>query len=175
MKACVHCAEQIQDDADICRHCGRPVPRLALRISHRGQRYGIGSTESGYGVWDIQSGGDALANFTKDEEGWGQAWAYFQQLDTVSPRTASPTGSATNGYAIASLVLGIVWLYGIGSLLALIFGVVATGQIERTGQQGRGMAIAGIVLGIVGLSLLLLVLIVGFAAASPQAELLLRI
>lgn len=37
----------------------------------------------------------------------------------------------TNSLAIASLVLGIVWIYGIGSILALIFGYQAKGQIDR--------------------------------------------
>ena len=62
----------------------------------------------------------------------------------------------TNGFAIASLVLGIVWLYWIGSILALIFGYVAKRQIDRAGgaETGRGMAIAGIVLGWVGVAVL---------------------
>ena len=61
----------------------------------------------------------------------------------------------TNGLAIASLVLGIVWLMGLGSILALIFGYVAKSQIDRSGgwQTGRGLAIAGIVLGWVGVGL----------------------
>jgi hypothetical protein len=37
----------------------------------------------------------------------------------------------------------------IGALLGVIFGIVALGQIKRTGQRGRGMAIAGIVIGAV--------------------------
>ena len=43
---------------------------------------------------------------------------------------------------------------GLGSLLALIFGIIGKNQIDRSGgyQSGRGMAIAGIVLGIVGLA-----------------------
>ncbi len=45
-----------------------------------------------------------------------------------------------------------VWL--IGPILALVFGYVGKGQIDRTGgiDQGRGMAIAGIVLGWVGIA-----------------------
>jgi Domain of unknown function (DUF4190) len=60
----------------------------------------------------------------------------------------------TNGFSIASLVLGIVWLGGLGSLLALVFGLMARSQIKNTGgrQGGNGMAIAGIILGIVGLA-----------------------
>ena len=55
-----------------------------------------------------------------------------------------------NGLAIASLVLGILWLFGFGSLLALIFGLVALGQINKTGQEGKGLAIAGSILGAIG-------------------------
>ncbi|MBA2566559.1 MAG: DUF4190 domain-containing protein [Thermoleophilaceae bacterium] len=63
-----------------------------------------------------------------------------------------------NGLAIASLVLGILWVYWIGSILALIFGMVGKSQIDNSGgaQSGRGMAIAGIVLGWVGIGILLL-------------------
>jgi hypothetical protein len=56
-----------------------------------------------------------------------------------------------NGMAIASMVLGILWLYGVGSILALVFGFMAKREIGRTGQQGSGMSTAGIVLGCVGL------------------------
>ena len=56
----------------------------------------------------------------------------------------------TNGLAIASMVLGILWIYWIGSFLALIFGYVARNQIRQRNQSGDGMAIAGIVLGWIG-------------------------
>lgn len=59
-----------------------------------------------------------------------------------------------NGFALASFVLGLVWLMGLGSILALVFGYVAKGEIERSrgAQAGRGFAIAGIVLGWVGVA-----------------------
>ena len=65
---------------------------------------------------------------------------------------AQPAPQTTNGLAIAGMVLGILWLYWIGSILALIFGYVASGQIAASGgrQGGGGMAIAAIVLGWVG-------------------------
>ncbi len=75
----------------------------------------------------------------------------------------------TNGFAIASLVLGILWIYWIGSILALVFGMVAKSQIDRSGgfEQGRGMAIAGIVLGWVGIGFLLLfILFFGIAGCG---------
>jgi hypothetical protein len=69
-----------------------------------------------------------------------------------------PPARPTNGMAIASMVLGIVWVYWIGSILALIFGYVALNEIRRNGQSGEGMAIAGIVLGWVGVGILVVVL-----------------
>jgi len=78
------------------------------------------------------------------------------------------TQGKTNGLAIASLVLGIVWIYGIGSILALVFGYQAKKQIDASGgrESGRGMAIAGIVLGWIGVGLLVLVIIFAVAATS---------
>lgn len=78
-----------------------------------------------------------------------QQVTYVQQIQT----------SPTNGLAIASMVLGIVWVWWIGSILALIFGIVARKQIKERGQRGDGMAIAGIVLGCVGAATLALVIV----------------
>lgn len=67
----------------------------------------------------------------------------------------------TNGLAIASLVLGIVWLMGLGSILALVFGYIGKAQIDASAgsQTGRGLAVAGIVLGWVGVAVLLLMIL----------------
>ena len=74
----------------------------------------------------------------------------------------------TNGLAVASLVLGIIWIYWIGSVLALIFGYTAKGQIDRSNgmQSGRGLAIAGIVLGWVGIGTLTIVIIIAAANST---------
>jgi hypothetical protein len=66
----------------------------------------------------------------------------------------------TNGFAIASLVIGALWMWWIGSVLAVVFGHVALNQIERTGQSGRGMAIAGLVLGYLGVATMLFAMLV---------------
>jgi Domain of unknown function (DUF4190) len=68
--------------------------------------------------------------------------------------------------AIASMVLGIVWVYWIGSILALVFGYVALRQIRQRGQQGKGMAIAGIVLGWVGAATLIAIIIFAISSTS---------
>ena len=70
----------------------------------------------------------------------------------------------TSGLAIASMVLGIVWIYWVGSILAIIFGHIALSQIRKDPNlRGRGMAIAGVVLGYVGLAIVV-VGVLAFAA-----------
>ena len=167
MITCIHCAEEIQDAATACRFCGRPVPLGATSIPHRGRRYGLGKTEEGYGVWDLALGGPPARTFAQDQEGWAQAWVYFQQMDgrpgaVAPPGLAVATAQPTNGYAIASLALGILWIWGVGSILAIIFGVMAKNQIDQSGgaQQGRGLAIAGIIIGSVTLGVSLVIILV---------------
>ena len=69
-----------------------------------------------------------------------------------------PPGSAgTNGKAVASMVLGICGFIVcplVCSILAIIFGKQAEGEIALNPQQGgAGMARAGVIMGIVGLVL----------------------
>jgi len=78
----------------------------------------------------------------------------------------APASRAMNGMAIASMVLGILWIYWIGSILALVFGYVALSQIKTRNERGRGMAIAGVVLGWIGVGLILLAFIVNFTRAA---------
>jgi len=71
---------------------------------------------------------------------------------TTFQNTVAGQASLTtyNGLAIASLVLGIVWIYGVTSILALVLGYKAKRKIKQSGQKGAGMATAGIVLGWIG-------------------------
>ncbi len=75
----------------------------------------------------------------------------------------------TNGFAIASLVLGIIG----GSLLALIFGYVALAQIRRSygTQGGRGIALAGVVLGWIGIVVIAAaIILVAVGGVSGQSQ-----
>ena len=81
---------------------------------------------------------------------------------------AAPAGS-TNGLAIASLVLGILWLAGFGSILAVIFGFIARPQMRARNQRGNGLSIAGIVLGFVGIAVLILGIIGVVASNGSEA------
>jgi hypothetical protein len=59
----------------------------------------------------------------------------------------------TSGLAIASVVLGIVWLFGLGSIAAIGLGWRALRDIDASdGLGGRGIAIAGIAIGLFGLA-----------------------
>ena len=53
-----------------------------------------------------------------------------------------PPARTTSGFAVASLVFGILG----GVLFSVIFGIIALGRTKAGGQRGRGMAIAGLAL-----------------------------
>jgi len=77
---------------------------------------------------------------------------------------ASGEATRTNGFAIASLVLGLVGL----SLLAIIFGHVSRSQMNRTGESGEGLATAGLILGYVELIATVLGLVYLFVTAGSR-------
>lgn len=78
------------------------------------------------------------------------------------------TGSAeTNGFAIASLTMGVLGLSAlplIGAVLALFFGYRARREIANSGERGEGFATAGVILGWVGVGLAALILIAAVLA-----------
>jgi len=63
----------------------------------------------------------------------------------------------TNGLAVASLVLSIVSLLGIGSIVGIVLGFVSRTQIRQShgAQKGSGLGLAGIIVGFVTLALVL--------------------
>ncbi|MDR3645896.1 MAG: DUF4190 domain-containing protein [Clostridia bacterium] len=71
----------------------------------------------------------------------------FQQAYQQPPYMAAKT----NGMAIASLVLSIVNLCGIGCIVGIVLGFVARSQIKNSygAQKGDGLALAGIIIGFV--------------------------
>ena len=82
---------------------------------------------------------------------------------------AQPRGG-TSGLGIASMVLGIIWLYWLGSILAVIFGHVALSQIKKDPSiGGRGFAVAGVALGWVGVGILLLFVVLGVGIGLSES------
>jgi len=70
----------------------------------------------------------------------------------------------TNGKAVASLVLSLLGF----SILGVIFGHIARGEIRRSNntQTGDGLALAGLIIGWIGTSLWLLFWLLIFVAAA---------
>jgi DNA-directed RNA polymerase subunit RPC12/RpoP len=79
---------------------------------------------------------------------------------TMEGTTLEAAGSS-NGFCVASLVLGIIGLPAactfITPLLAVIFGIIGFNQVTKTGSEGggKGMAIAGMICGGIGCALAL--------------------
>lgn len=97
----------------------------------------------------------------------GRRWT--GHIDTAVPPAALPRQqTSTNGWAIASLVLGILG----GSLLAIVFGLVGRSQIKRSGgrQSGIGLATAGIVLGCVWLGLIATVVVLAVTGSFDRGN-----
>ena len=102
-----------------------------------------------------------------------------RQLAANSPTSGPDRGrfipgdeesAETNGLAIASLFLSIVWLFGAGSIIGIVLGYVSVGQIRDSGgrQGGRAIALAGVVVGIVGLASL--AVLIAFVVSSAHHE-----
>lgn len=66
------------------------------------------------------------------------------------PEAPLPPRSAA---AIASLVLALLWICGIGSLAAIVLGIIGIRATRAGRQRGRGVAVAGLVVGALGLLL----------------------
>ncbi len=87
---------------------------------------------------------------------------FCPECGTSYEHSSSKQTPKTNGLAIASLVLGIIWLFWLGSILAVIFGHIALSQTKKDPSiSGRGMAIAGVTLGWVGVA----ILVIGLASS----------
>jgi len=90
------------------------------------------------------------------------------------------SGKQTEGYAIASLVLGIasfVIMPILPAILAIVFGRMARGRIRESGKEGLGLARAGEIIGWVhiGLVVLVVLFIVLFLVAWDRGTTVVRV
>jgi len=174
------CTEVVDGQRNPERELRGSEPRVAQRVRHGVDDAGLGELTEREVHRELEGGGigagiappsSLRARFAQDPVADGDDEACL--LGEVDEVIGGEQG--TNGLAVASLVLGIIWLYWLGSLLATIFGAVAIRQINASGgrQGGKGLAVAGLVLGIVGLSILALLFIAGPArlySAGPRTR-----
>lgn len=149
MKRCNYCAEEIQDEAVVCRHCGRDL--VQAPISHRGTRYGVGAGPDFYGLWDLQApASEPLQRFPRTEQGWREAWTEFTKVDRpVETRTAAGSGQ---GFMIAAWVCGglaVLILPIVLGPLGIVFGAIAHSRGEKGGMPALVFSIVMMVLGFV--------------------------
>jgi Domain of unknown function (DUF4190) len=79
----------------------------------------------------------------------------------------------TNGLAVASFVCSFFfWIYGLGSVLAIVFGFIARSQIKRSegAQKGRGLALAGIIIGITTLLISAVIVVVAIVVIQRHCH-----
>jgi len=161
---CDQCGEQLTAAARFCAQCGAPVPVASPAP--------VSEAWSGSATAPPPSWPQPLPSNVPPPP---SAPPPPPPPPPAAPGWSAPAGSygyvrptRTNGFAVASMVLGILWLYWLGSILALVFGYIALSQIKNSEgtQSGRGMAIAGIVLGYVGVALIALVVVVAIADSA---------
>lgn len=83
-------------------------------------------------------------------------------------------GGRTNTLAVISILAALFWVFWLGSVIALVCGLLARKQIRENGnvERGDGLALAGIILGgleLIPLAFIILVAIVGALAAAGGA------
>jgi Domain of unknown function (DUF4190)/Septum formation len=84
--------------------------------------------------------------------------------------TAPPSGpqrpDGTNGWAIAAFVLGILG----GTILSVIFAIVALFQIRGRHQRGRGLAVAALVISAAWIAIIASVIAYGLSARGKTVQ-----
>jgi Domain of unknown function (DUF4190)/Septum formation len=111
---------------------------------------------------DFGSPGDFGPGAATELDAMGPPGAYPGQPGGPVPGPG-PGRGGTNGFAIAAFVISLLG----GTLLSLILGFIALGQIRRSPQRGRGLAIASIVLSVIWGAVLAFFL-VGHSSGTPN-------
>lgn len=150
---CKVCGKPLPDSAERCDECGTPVNDAGNGQSSSGQS-GAGSSFDAGGYY---------------QDNRNRSYSNYYETEPVYERQSG----ARKGFAIASLVLGIVGLiltccslatYGALSILFGIMGLIF--GILGLKSQGKGMAIAGIVMACLNLVIGILLLVMMLVSTS---------
>jgi len=71
------------------------------------------------------------------------------------PPAPAPRRAPSSTAATVSLVFGLLWIFGVGSVVAVVSRHLALAD-ARHGRAGEGLAVPGLVLGYLGLAVSLL-------------------
>lgn len=87
---------------------------------------------------------------------------------TTSGQPGRQQLSQTSGLAIAGFIFSLLWMFGLGSLLAVILSVAARRKIRNSMgvQKGESLAVAGLIIGILGLVGLAFLILFGMGLSS---------
>ena len=59
-----------------------PSDTTVLQYTHTGTRYLLGYGQSFFGIWDRQNPAQPVERFPRTDDGWGQAWRRYTQIET---------------------------------------------------------------------------------------------
>lgn len=134
-----------------------------------------GPQQAPYGGQQYPNSGPQPVPYTGYPGTYPQSSGYPQQA-YGQPGYGYPQQGLPQGFAVASMVLGIVgavlfWFAIVDqvvAILAVVFGHVGLSKANQGVARGRGMAIAGLVLGYVmlGLAVVGLLLLIFFASSA---------
>ncbi|MGK9147969.1 DUF4190 domain-containing protein [Plantibacter flavus] len=150
-----------------------PAPQYGEQAPQYGQpqapQYGqsqapqFGQPQAPYGEQPQNPYGQPSAPYGQPQQPYGQPAAPYGQPQQPYGY-AQPTGPKTNVMAIISLIAPFVGF----SLVGLVLGIIALGQIKKTGEQGRGLALAGTIVSgaVLALSVIFIIIYVLFIAGA---------
>ena len=183
---CPQCGLVNWATAEACKRCRLPLNGAAAGAGYQDASYGYqgeqagygeagygeaGYGESGYAQGSYAQGGYAQGGYAQggyEQGGYYQSGSYgYAGQGGYGAYAASPK----TGIAIASMIVGIIsmiacGLFGLGSVLGLILGIVALVKAKNSPTEygGQGFAIAGVALSIVSFIFVGIV----FAIAIPN-------
>ncbi len=172
---CKVCGKELPDGAARCGECGTPVDGTYSNFgtgnanpdnnSNTNNTYSYGSTN--------QSGDSGYYQDNRSQYQYQQDYSYMGSQPVYEHQSG-----ARKGFAIASMVLGIIGLvssccslitFGVLNLLLGVVGLIL--GILGLKSQGKGMAIAGIVMAALNLIIGVLLLIIMVASMSMTQNL----
>jgi len=89
----------------------------------------------------------------------------------AEPDLVNARGSL-NPLAVVSVILGFLWLFWVGSLMAIAFGHVAKRQIDKSNgtQRGHDLAVAGLTLGWAAFGIVVLVVVLSLITGGGHTS-----